>query len=272
MRRCLTMLVALAAALTTATPAAAGPDVVGGERAAPGEFPWMVRLSMGCGGSLIAPDVVLTAAHCAGRTGQNTSITATIGTIDLADADAVKVRSTHVYRPPEYVNYDQGSDWALIRLDKAVEQPLLPITDTPRHDTGTVTVMGWGADREGGYQQRWLLKARVPIVADDICGTAYRASGVNFADDAMICAGLFEAGGVDTCQGDSGGPMVTTLEDGTHLQVGIVSWGQGCARPKYPGIYTQLSSYAAKITEALAELPPADPGTADSADGKFTHP
>src|SRR5205814_1094419 len=86
---------------------------------------------------------------------------------------------------------------------------------------------GWGADHEGGAQQRWLLKATVPLVDDATCGASYRASGASFVDGAMLCAGLFGTGGVDTCQGDSGGPMVSALPDGSSVQVGIVSWGWG---------------------------------------------
>jgi secreted trypsin-like serine protease len=70
----------------------------------------------------------------------------------------------------------------------------------------------------------------------------------------MLCAGIFAAGGVDTCQGDSGGPMIASAPTGP-VQVGIVSWGHGCAQPAYPGIYTQLSTYSAPITAALANLP-----------------
>lgn len=251
------LIISLLCALTA--PGVAAPWVVGGTRAAVGEFPWMVRLSVGCGGSLITPQVVLTAAHCiTAPAGPSGSITATTGVIDLASPDAVKIRSTFVYKSPEYVSYDKGSDWALVKLVEPVvlpEKPTLTLTTGPDHDTGLFTIMGWGADREGGYQQRFLLKAEVPDVDDATCGTAYRATGANFVDSAMLCAGLFGTGGVDTCQGDSGGPMVVRTAEDAYLQVGIVSWGHGCAQAQYPGIYTQVSHYSAEITKALAELP-----------------
>jgi secreted trypsin-like serine protease len=99
-----------------------------------------------------------------------------------------------------------------------------------------------------------LLKASVPAVDDQTCGQAYRASGANFVDEAMLCAGLFGTGGVDTCQGDSGGPMVIKTADDAFVQVGIVSWGHGCAQAQYPGVYTQLSTYADKINKAVEQL------------------
>jgi secreted trypsin-like serine protease len=249
------VLIGLFAALTTiTTPAHGEPDVVGGTRAEQDEFPWMVRLSMGCGGSLLTNRIVLTAGHCVGPTGSNASITATVGVVDLASPEAKQVRSTQVVRSPDYVNHDKGNDWALVKLAEPVEQPVIAIAPTPEHNQGLFTIMGWGADREGGSQQRWLLKAQVPAVDDATCGKAYRDSGTSFTDEAMLCAGLFGTGGVDTCQGDSGGPMVIKLMDGSFLQVGIVSWGHGCAQARFPGVYTEVSTYAAAIMKAIEEL------------------
>ena len=239
------------ASLQPVSAAQAAPSpVVGGTRATQGEFPFMVRLSMGCGGALYTQQIVLTAAHCVGATGNNTSYTATAGVVDLQNTSGrVQVRSTKVYRAPGY-NGD-GKDWALIKLASPISLPTLKIATTTEYNTGTFTVAGWGAATEGGAQQRYLLKATVPFVSDATCRSYSGYSGLIAAEE--ICAGL-TAGGVDTCQGDSGGPMFRRDSANEWVQVGIVSWGIGCARPNAPGVYTEVSTFASQIAAAAATL------------------
>lgn len=237
----------------TSQPATAAPNpIVGGTRAAPGEFPWMVRLSMGCGGTMYTQQIVLTAAHCVNGTGTNRSITATIGAVDLQDPNRIQVRSEYVYRNPDYVTVTRGGDWALIKLESPVDVPTMPIaTDRDLHE-GTFTVAGWGATREGGPQSRYLMKANVPFIDDAQCAQAY--SQINNAPDEMICAGQWTTGGVDACQGDSAGPMFRRDATGAWIQVGITSWGIGCARPRNPGVYGEVAAFAEDIEEAAASL------------------
>ncbi|SHL95005.1 Trypsin [Streptomyces yunnanensis] len=223
--------------------------VVGGTRADQGEFPFMVRLSMGCGGALYTKDIVLTAAHCVDGSGNDTSITATGGVVDLEDSAAVKVNSTQVLQAPGYNG--KGKDWALIKLAKPIDQPTLKIAENDTYNKGDFTIAGWGADKEGGDQQRYLLKATVPFIDDATCQQAY---GDSLTPGEEICAGKLDTGGVDTCQGDSGGPMFRKDDAGQWLQVGIVSWGEGCARPGKPGVYTEVSAFAADIKKAAAGL------------------
>lgn len=232
----------------------AGPDprVVGGTPAAQGEFPWMVRLSMGCGGVMYTNQLVLTAAHCVGATGNNSSITATYGVVDLQSPSRVTRQSNYVLRAPGYNG--NGKDWALIRLATPIAgAATLPSATTSQYNNGTFTVAGWGAAQEGGGQQRFLLKANVPFVDDNTCRSAGGSySGLIAAEE--ICAGFMNTGGVDTCQGDSGGPMFRRDVNNNWIQVGITSWGEGCARPGKPGVYTEVSTFAADIKAAADSL------------------
>lgn len=240
------------ASLQPVSAAQAAPSpVVGGTRAAQGEFPFMVRLSMGCGGALYTQQIVLTAAHCVGSSGNNTGITATAGVVDLQSTTGrVQVRSTKVLRAPGYNG--TGKDWALIKLAQPINLPTLKIATTTQYNTGDFTVAGWGANREGGSQQRYLLKATVPFVSDAAC-KGYGGLYSDLVANEEICAG-FDAGGVDTCQGDSGGPMFRKDNAGNFIQVGIVSWGEGCARPEAPGVYTEVSTFASAIASAASTL------------------
>jgi secreted trypsin-like serine protease len=225
------------------------PSVVGGTPAQQGEFPFMVRLSMGCGGALYTPDIVLTAAHCVDGSGPDTGITATAGDVDLQGPEAVSIDSTEVLQAPGYTG--KGKDWALIKLAQPFDLPTLKIADTTDYNNGDFTIAGWGADSEGGQQQRYLLTATVPFVDDQTCESAY---GSDLTPSDEICAGYVDEGGVDTCQGDSGGPMFRQDDAGEWVEVGIVSWGQGCAEPGYPGVYTEVSTFAGDIASGADQL------------------
>jgi len=99
----------------------------------------------------------------------------------------------------------------------------------------SVVVAGWGATSEGGSGSDQLLKLTVPVLSNSDCLTAY--SGIT---NSMVCAGYLTQSGKDSCQGDSGGPL--TIGTGTTARlVGVVSWGQGCARLGYPGVYARVS-------------------------------
>ncbi|MGW6734433.1 S1 family peptidase [Streptomyces sp. NPDC055013] len=242
--------VALAiASLQPLSAQAASTRIVGGTPAAQNEFPFMVHLSMGCGGALYKKDVVLTAAHCVPGSGNNTSITVTAGVNDLNSASAIKVKSTKVKVAPGYNG--TGKDWALIKLARPIDKPTLKIATTDRYNRGMFTIAGWGDTKEGANTGTTKLrKATVPFVADRVCKRHY---GNRLVSKEELCAG-YQRGAVDTCQGDSGGPMVRKDDAGKWIQVGIVSWGDGCARPGVPGIYTEVSHFAKDIARAAGAL------------------
>jgi secreted trypsin-like serine protease len=249
------LVVVLAAGQVPAVAAGGGQpirEVVGGDEVPDGRFPWMVRLSMGCGGALTAPRVVLTAGHCVDGTGPDTGIEVTAGAVDLKSPDAITARSVAVIRAPGFRTETRGDDWAVVKLDRAIDVPTLGLSRGAAGNEGTFTVMGWGQTREGSLrQQRRLRYATVPTVPDADCAADYRQAGVELIPEDSICAGQR---GVDTCQGDSGGPMVRRDAIGRWLQVGIVSWGLGCGRDGYPGVYTQVSTFRAAIRAATRKL------------------
>ncbi|KUO22870.1 trypsin [Streptomyces dysideae] len=242
--------VALAvASLQPVSANAADTRVVGGTPAAQSEFPFMVHLSMGCGGALYKKDVVLTAAHCMEGSGPNRSITVTAGVSDLNSAAAIKVKSTKVKVAPGYDG--SGKDWALIKLARPIDKPTLKITTTTRYNRGMFTIAGWGDPSEGaGTGTTKLQKATVPFVADRVCKRHY---GNQLISKEELCAG-WQRGATDTCQGDSGGPMFRKDDAGKWIQVGIVSWGDGCARTGVPGVYTEVSTFAKDIARAASAL------------------
>jgi secreted trypsin-like serine protease len=194
---------------------------------------------------------VLTAGHCVDGTGPTKKIKAVAGVVDLKSPKALTAHSISVIRAVGFRDETRGDDWAVIRLDHALDLPTLPLVDGPG-DSGDFVVMGWGQTREDSMkQERRLHYATVPTVADKKCASEYQKAGVKLVAGESICAGKR---GVDTCQGDSGGPMVGKNAAGDWVQVGIVSWGLGCARDGYPGVYTQISAFRDDIRKATRKL------------------
>ncbi|KAL1423037.1 hypothetical protein MTO96_021427 [Rhipicephalus appendiculatus] len=123
---------------------------------------------------------------------------------------------------------------------------------------GDIVIAGWGTTREGGYTSDVLQAVSVPTVGDGTCYYRYFSFwslfiGGNIHYDSMFCAGE-RRGGKDSCQGDSGGPAVQYV-DGQAMLVGIVSWGEGCARAGKPGVYTEVSYFIDWIREQMASSP-----------------
>lgn len=241
MRRLLVLV--LSALLASAGTAAADERIVGGERASIEANPWAVHLTdvrgnQFCGGTLVAPAKVLTAAHCAlGRSPRDLRVVA--GREDKQDRrSGVSVAPVSIWIHKQYISADKGEDVAVLTLPQALPYEPLPFAeegDAALYEPGTrVRVLGWGRTAESGSTSRYLLQATVPVQPDGYCVDAYP----QFESADMFCAG-YEGGRVDTCQGDSGGPVVV----GGKL-IGVTSWGEGCARRGKPGVYVRLSRYA----------------------------
>lgn len=257
--------------------------IVGGRPAPEGAFPWMVALlnaaepdpfqAQFCGGSLIAPEWVVTAAHCffdeQGKqvvSAQNLDLL--LGTNRLQIGAGQRIRAAQIVLNPGYnpqVGKLGGNDIALVRLSRPVALATLPLVQPNQTNLtapGTAaTILGWGAtfpralDQEPSGFPRDLQQATVPIVSNAVCNAPQSYNGTIL--DTMLCAG-FPQGGVDTCQGDSGGPLIVSSGTGFAL-AGITSFGIGCAQPNFYGVYTRVSSFAGFVQSVIGSAPSPTP-------------
>jgi trypsin len=159
------------------------------------------------------------------------------------------LRALRVIVHPKYRDRTQ-SDWdfALIELKTASKRAPARLNmlefDAPDEEERSLRlqVAGWGATFEGGDVASTLQKVTIPLIATRVCERAYPGE----ITDSMICAGP-ASGGKDSCQGDSGGPLFNRSSSGRFYLVGVVSWGEGCARAGKYGVYSKVTAARAWI-------------------------
>ena len=247
------------------------PQVVGGGAVSNGKYPFMVSLQNDragtspredhfCGATLVSSRYVMTAAHCARPMKNGTFeirwLRVVVGRTVLNSRQGVVRRiagRSAIRIHPRYSGSRSAYDVAVIRLDRPVGK-IKPIqldrlgSNALERPGRRATVAGWGLKREPGFLSSGstvdrMRHARPPIVSDRVCSSNYTRLGdprFRVYPRLMVCAGKKD---VDTCQGDSGGPLFVATRNGFR-QIGVTSFGNGCGRAGYPGVYTELSAPA----------------------------
>ncbi|KAM8908020.1 ovochymase-1 isoform 3-T3 [Spinachia spinachia] len=263
--------------------------IIGGQEAWANSWPWQASLQFAsmpaCGGAIIGPLWVVSAAHCFKRFNKASSWMVRAGKHDLDDPHEPRqqvrtstpqfvlflarlkcvnqnltlllphphpvqlVRVSEIQIPPSYNPLTKESDVALLRL----QTPLvfnsfvrpIDLWMSPLPLFSECTITGWGSTRENGPRVNRLQEVNVTILPPEACDEYYRGR----IQPSMFCAGR-HTGGADACQGDSGGPLACFTGSRYEL-AGLVSWGVGCGRERRPGVYAKISQHTRWMSEVM---------------------
>ncbi|XP_066429523.1 plasma kallikrein isoform X2 [Eleutherodactylus coqui] len=227
--------------------------IVGGSNSSLGEWPWQVSMHLKlssqrhvCGGSIISNNWIVTAAHCVARWPLPRFWSIYVGITNQSEitptTPVLEIEQIIVH--PNYTIAEGDSDIALLKLTTpmAYNDQQQAICLPPNQDSfplpRTCWITGWGYTNEYGTASDVLQKAEVPLKSSTECQLSYSTETLS---DTVLCAG-YKHGQIDSCKGDSGGPLACVVDKMWYL-IGITSWGEGCARPDKPGVYTKVTEF-----------------------------
>ncbi len=242
------------------------PQIVGGRESTFQRHPWLVQMTINgsafCGGVLIHPMIVMTAAHCLVR--DDGQWWANLGQMRLhtsrtmSETGGEELVWTNAWRADDYSATKFSNDYGFISLNSPSARPQLKIAGADERTLWkpgrSAQVAGFGRIVQDGAASPVLKELSVPLLADSFCSspTVY---GSFFDIGNMLCAGIV-TGGAGTCQGDSGGPLTVLGDRGVRRIVGVVSWGEGCAKPQKPTVYTRVAEHpvASRIANLVRQI------------------
>ncbi|XP_071810572.1 trypsin-like [Asterias amurensis] len=253
----------------TRQPEGTSQRIVGGEDAARGAWPWYAQLYFrgffSCGGTLVENKYIVTAAHCVDVLGGKVAtywkvILGKNRENDSEENDEYVSDVTQVIIHESYNRNNNDNDIAVMVLasplpeeSQFINSVCLDAGVSAGFDISSVCyIAGFGNTREGGNNADVLQETMIPLIEHRDCVGYYPVS-ISYN---MICAGYMK-GGIDACQGDSGGPLVCSRRDASAnverwYLTGITSWGHGCARRNYPGVYTKVARYGDWLENVFA--------------------
>ncbi|XP_054084382.1 trypsin-like [Zeugodacus cucurbitae] len=225
--------------------------IIGGDFVSILGAPFMVNLRLDnefvCGGTLLRPNCVLTAAHCVIGTPAFRFDVQAGTTILSSPGQVANVES--IFIPRQYSKATKNYDVAIMRLDRPLSGSRVQLVTLGSDNVRPgqrLRVYGWGRRREDGASAVALRAAVVRVIRRAECNRVYRQDDEGYLSRTMFCA---SAPGIkDSCSGDSGGPLMFR-----GRQYGIVSWGIGCGRTNFPGVYTSIRAVQPWINQIVAQ-------------------